>query len=1529
MATTVQSPSQVMLCAPLPPNAASASPGPPTQEIVFDAAPLQPSNDFEPWTQAFKMLQIREPELMGDYKKHLASVQGVAANHEDLSTSRSVESVVKQLLNDREKKQWQVSLLGKEVKVREQAEKLVKFLLWSDPIVKDALSAQPYAALAWCGVSLLLPLLISGTTKIEAMLRGFNSISDVQIYWEICEKTYLRSPHRQEYQDLMQPLVKLYAEIIEYQARAICHLSKAQLSRAWRNVTGWNDWDGKAADINNLSKRCSSYIPPLEAEEIRQKRDSQLQQMQDSRAILDEIRMILETGRKQSQTNYEDQKERNLLQVLASCYEDYKDFHPPRVQGTCEWFFTDDRFRKWRGSNTSSLLWVSAGPGCGKSVLSRALVDERRLSTNITTSTVCYFFFKDGEERRMYATNALCTILHQLFTHNPASSLMRHALPSHKNYGKDLTQNFSELWRILEGCANLPDAGEIVCVLDALDECNAVSRRQLINKLREFYCQPWRPSNSLSKLKFLITSRPYDDLETSFKKLSNQTTYLRLDGDERYFQISKEINLVIDAKLDEIARDFGEDDRQTISQKLKSMENRTYLWLHLIFDIIEQSPGEYGRRSDVEALLSNLPSRVSEAYEKILDRSKNELQTETLLQIVLAAARPLTLDEANIALTLALHNGHSISHDALESKLWSRKGFKSTVTNLCGLFINVYDSKLSFMHETARDFLIHPKRHGKWQGRLDMSKSHSKMSVACLTYLSYIDEQSPLYKIKAKFPLAQYAAQYWMDNARRAETEKNVQESVLNFFLQEKQAYRVWGKLFDPDRPWVEEPNLCGKMATPLYYASSAGLQRTVELLLEKGANSNAQGGDYGNALQAAAHQGHIEVVQLLLGNGANVNIQGGKYGNGLQAASVTGHKEIVQLLLENRADVNAQGGVYGNALQAASYQGHKEVVQLLLENSANVNAQVGYYSNSLQGGYYGNALQAASLTGHKEIVQLLLEKGANADAQGGDYGNALQAASYQGHKEVVQLLLNKRVNTNAQGGRYGNALQAASYQGHKEIVQLLLEKDANANAQGGRYGNALQAASYQGHKEVVQLLLENRADANAQGGDYGNPLQAASYQGHKDVMQLLLENSANVNAQGGKYGNALQAASLTGHKEVVQLLLEGSADVNAQGGYYGNALQAASLTGHKEIVQLLLEKSANTNAQGGRYGNALQAASYQGDKEIVQLLLENSADVNAQGGKYGNALQAVSLTGHKEVVQLLLENRADVNTQGGVYGNALQAASYQGHKEVVQLLLENRADVNAQGGVYGNPLQAASYQGHKEVVQLLLENSANVNAQGGKYGNALQAASYQGHKEIVKLLLEKGTNTNGEDGDYSNALQAASCQGHKEIVQLLLEKGANTNAQGEVYGSALQAASYQGHKEIVQLLLEKGANTNAQSEVYGSALQAASYQGHKEIVQLLLGNGADVNIQGGYDGSALYAASYQGHEEVVQLLLENSADVNAQGGDYGNPLQAASLKGHKEIMQSLLEGSADVNAQGGYYGNALQAASLTGHKEI
>ncbi|CUS08887.1 unnamed protein product, partial [Tuber aestivum] len=62
-------------------------------------------------------------------------------------------------------------------------------------------------------------------------------------------------------------------------------------------------------------------------------------------------------------------------------------------------------------------------------------------------------------------------------------------------------------------------------------------------------------------------------------------------------------------------------------------------------------------------------------------------------------------------------------------------------------------------------------------------------------------------------------------------------------------------------------------------------------------------GGFRGNALQAAASRGNESVVRLLLERGAEVNAQGGFHGNALKAAKVSRHESIAQLLLSHGAD--------------------------------------------------------------------------------------------------------------------------------------------------------------------------------------------------------------------------------------------------------------------------------------------------------------------------------------------------------------------------------------------------------------------------------------------------------------------------------------------------------------------------------------------------------------------------------------------------------------------------------------------------
>jgi ankyrin repeat protein len=59
------------------------------------------------------------------------------------------------------------------------------------------------------------------------------------------------------------------------------------------------------------------------------------------------------------------------------------------------------------------------------------------------------------------------------------------------------------------------------------------------------------------------------------------------------------------------------------------------------------------------------------------------------------------------------------------------------------------------------------------------------------------------------------------------------------------------------------------EIADPLYYTALLGLREVVKMLLDKGADVNAQGGEYGNALYAASAVGHEAVVKLLVARSA------------------------------------------------------------------------------------------------------------------------------------------------------------------------------------------------------------------------------------------------------------------------------------------------------------------------------------------------------------------------------------------------------------------------------------------------------------------------------------------------------------------------------------------------------------------------------------------------------------------------------------------------------------------------------------
>ncbi|KAK3187339.1 Ankyrin repeat A protein 2 [Lecanicillium sp. MT-2017a] len=299
-------------------------------------------------------------------------------------------------------------------------------------------------------------------------------------------------------------------------------------------------------------------------------------------------------------------------------YEWYKDRVDDRVDGTCEWFLGHDNFQLWLAQESGPLI-VSADPGCGKSVLAKYLID----AVLRESATVCYFFFKHGDQT--LAQQALCALLHQLFTQKPL--LINHAMEAFRKDGQMLVRSKECLWDILESAVGDPDAGPIIFILDALDECDDLEFENLARRIDSQF------SSKLARFS---------------RGLDKYAPAVRIPGEEESEAISREVNHVIAHRVQNLPGDIPQHIRAHLQQKLQEMSHRTYLWVYLVFDQLEKE-GFMMTLSGVEDTLATLPKTVDEAYEKILSKSKEHPMVLKTLSIILAAHRPLTLSEMNIA----------------------------------------------------------------------------------------------------------------------------------------------------------------------------------------------------------------------------------------------------------------------------------------------------------------------------------------------------------------------------------------------------------------------------------------------------------------------------------------------------------------------------------------------------------------------------------------------------------------------------------------------------------------------------------------------------------------------------------------------------------------------------------------------------------------------------------------------------------------------------------------------------------------
>ncbi|CEJ80058.1 hypothetical protein VHEMI00263 [[Torrubiella] hemipterigena] len=709
-----------------------------------------------------------------------------------------------------------------------------------------------------------------------------------------------------------------------------------------------------------------------------------------------------------------------------------------RYTGTGDWFIQSEAFKNWKlGCN--QCLWLHGMPGCGKTVLSTTILDNLAAMNTYTILTFFFDFRKTSNQRlddmlhsivfQLYCSRLTCRkVLDSLFTSHgdgneqPDTDKLSHCL-------KDMMQT----------------VGKVIILLDALDEGS--DRPKLLKWMKEFI-------PPLTHVQLLCTSRPEDDIRQSLPGWVKENNCISLNTD----CINADICSYVHARLNESEEyeRWVEEPRilemikVTISGKAGGMFRWASCQLDLLRDCVDAE--------SLEEALQSLPPDLDATYAQILENIPRIRKKKTirLLQFLFYSERPLTLGEAIDVVAVRIDSGYFDNRDRLRRR--------SDITAYCSSLVLLTENKNNEQLSTVQlaHFSVKEYLKGCMMSEFISPEPMITITQICLAYLGSI-QLGEVSGIRIKYPLARYASEIWMECAWHAKDSIPTNDAASEF-LQNDVKFTLWASLFDLERPWIWNP---GKPETlPLYLVCLSGLKEVASRMISNGADIHMQGGQYGNALQAASSTGHFETAQLLLDRGANINMQGASFDNALQAASHNGHFEIVQLLLDREANINIQGGQYGNALQAASLNGHFETVQLLLEREADMNVQASNFSDTLE---------IAAYKGYRDLVQLLVDKEAHTHSSCGRYTNVFHAAVLRQDTRAIQLFLDSGIDVNSLDQFGSTTLLVAVRTGRTKVAELLLaRKDVDINAIDALHRSVSWWASKTKNTRIINLLLEH-----------------------------------------------------------------------------------------------------------------------------------------------------------------------------------------------------------------------------------------------------------------------------------------------------------------------------------------------------------------------------------------------------------------------------------------------------------------------
>ncbi|KAM7208990.1 NACHT domain containing protein [Rhypophila decipiens] len=450
------------------------------------------------------------------------------------------------------------------------------------------------------------------------------------------------------------------------------------------------------------------------------------------------------------------------------------------------WVFDNPDFNRWRQLSESRLLWIKGDPGKGKTMLLCGIINELERPITINGGNLAYFFCQATDSRINNATSVVRGLIYVLVQRQPR--LLSH-LPKN-TYPSDDAMAWIVLSKTLLEMLEDPNLKVTYLVIDALDEC-MIDQQKLLSLIVQI-------SSVSARVKLVVSSRNLVEIEEQLATVAQQSR-LSLELNAEF--VTAAVEAFIRHQVLHLSRLKGYDweIQNAVHRYLSSNADGTFLWVALVCQALAHpNVREWQTLDKVHAF----PSGLDSLYERMM-KYINESDDADLCRRILATAtvvrRPINLPEL---ITLV----------KMPKKILKKPEYLEELIKLCGSFLTLRERVVSFVHQSAKDFLQGKATHQasreafNWVFPLGMEDvnhiifSRSLIAMAAVLQRDMYGLKAPGFPINevqtpSPDPLAtvRYSCIFWVDHLCDSMSEKDTPQHntrhAIQTFLEEKYLY--------------------------------------------------------------------------------------------------------------------------------------------------------------------------------------------------------------------------------------------------------------------------------------------------------------------------------------------------------------------------------------------------------------------------------------------------------------------------------------------------------------------------------------------------------------------------------------------------------------------------------------------------------------------------------------------------------------------------------------------------------------------